>query len=307
MIVENNGIHYALENRLVSKLDLMIKRCMQDTPKKDALLLIEGAEGEGKTNSSCAVSYYIKTKTNREIHMFFRLNDMIQFAKSTEDKIIIWDEPALDSLSTDWYKEASKDLMRLLMSVRKKRHFFIFNLTKFHKFAEYIVVDRALGMVHMYSRHETEAGRFVYIRKRSIEWMFLSYRRSKKRLYNKSSSFRGRFPEVMEKYFNLMNINVNGKVNASLNTYDKEKDKAIESIASKKPDKHKDKVLEMQKKIASIKIKGVSQEELAKALGITRRTLYNWQLEAQNDTPSNREIEIGANIISTGNTGNENE
>ena len=45
---------YPLENSLIEKLDLMIKRCVQKNPKKDAVLLNEGAEGEGKTSLSVA-------------------------------------------------------------------------------------------------------------------------------------------------------------------------------------------------------------------------------------------------------------
>ena len=117
-------LDYHLENKLVRKLNIMLDRCTNPKKRRDALLLIEGAEGEGKTNASWAISYYLKHETKREIHMFFRLNNLIEFAQQTEGKIIIWDEPALDSLSMDWWKRTNMDLIRLLMMCRKKRHFF---------------------------------------------------------------------------------------------------------------------------------------------------------------------------------------
>lgn len=277
-------LKYGLENRLLKKLDLMISRCVQEHPKKDALLMNEGSEGEGKSNSSVAEAYYIKSKTGRPIHLFFKLDSLIKFAQSTEDKIIIWDEPAIDSLATDHYKEINKDLIRLLMSVRKRRHFMIFNFTKFYKFAEYIVVDRALGMVHMYSRRGIEPGRFVYIKQRKLEPLFTGYKFSKKRLYKKFKSFSGTFPDVMEKYFDKMDITVEDKPHATYKDYEVQKDLAIQSIGVKKISEDKMKLQELQSKIAifgkNLKTIPKNQTALAKFFGINRETLRKWGLRA---------------------------
>lgn len=270
-------LKYFLEDKIIKKLDLMIKRCEQSNPKKDALLIIEGAEGEGKSNTSCANAYYIKSKTKRDIHLFFKLDELIRFAQSTEAKIIIWDEPALDSLSTDWYKETNKNLIRLLMVARKKRHFFMFNLTKFYKFSDYIVVDRGLGMIHMYSRMEIEPGRFVYIRKKNLERLYLGWRQSKKRLYKKFTSFRGSYPEVLEKHFDKMGIYINGKI-ATYSDYDKEKDRAIESIGNNKSKEPKDNgLIELRIKVGSLKFPIKTQIEFANRLNVNRRTLTVWK------------------------------
>ena len=134
--------NYPLEDRLIQKIDLMIKRCTTNNPKRDAVLLCEGAEGEGKTTYSVAIGYYVSWKTGREfnhLNVFFDLRKMINDLKSTEDQIAIWDEPALQSLSKDALSTIVKDLERLLMMVRKKRHFVIINVAYFNKFSEYIV------------------------------------------------------------------------------------------------------------------------------------------------------------------------
>lgn len=284
MIIDiDKDSHYALENRLVKKLDLMIARCEQLHPKKDAVLICEGAEGEGKSNSSTAIAYYIKKKTNRTINMFFRLEPLIKFAQSTEGQIIIWDEPALDALSTDWYKEANKDLMRLLMTVRKKRHFFIFNFTKFYKFSEYIVVDRSLGLIHMYSRNETEPGRFVYIKKKNLERLFLGYKISKKRLYRPLTSFRGNFPDIIEKHFEKMGISVEGKVNATYDDYEIEKDKAIMSIGNEKKVSKRDITIDIDRNALAkyVKLKGLI-EDAAQYINKDRATIYKWASKDDN-------------------------
>lgn len=270
-------LKYALENKLITKLDLMIKRCEQEHPKKDILLCFEGAEGEGKTNDSIACAYYIKLKTGRDIHLFFKLGNMIKFAQTSTKKIIIWDEPALDALSSDWYKETNKNLIRLLMVIRKNRHFFMFNLTKFFKFQEYIVVDRSIGMVHVYSRKEIIPGRFIYIKKKNLETLYTSYRFKKKRFYGKLKSFGGAFPEVLERYFDRMNINVENIPNATYKDYERLKNESMQSIGNEpKALRNKEAIQNIKFRIAKIKFPVNNKEELAKSMGISLKTLYNW-------------------------------
>lgn len=276
-------LKYGLEKRLVKKLDLMIQRCTQPRPIRDAPLICEGGEGEGKTNSSVAIAYYVKCKTGRDAHLFFRLEPLIKFAQSTEEKIIIWDEPALDSLGMDWYKEVSKNLLRLLMTARKKRHFIIFNFTKFYKFSEYIVVDRCLGLIHMYSRNEITPGRFVYIRRRDLEALYLGYKISKKRLYNKLKSFRGSFPDIMEKYFDKMDFFVEGKPHATFKDYQEEKDKAIFSIGKSTKMSEADEERILKGRVGRLKLPIQNREELAKQLKIHPRTLYKWSGKDEKD------------------------
>ena len=165
--------NYPLENRLLQKIDLMIKRCIQKNPKRDSILLTEGAEGEGKTTLSVALGYYISEKTGRifnHTRVFADLEKMIDFLKSTEEEIAVWDEPALQALSGDVNTTIVRNLTRLLMMSRKKRHFIIINLAYFNKFNDYIVWQRPLGMIHVYSRDEIQSGRFCYIKKKKFKW-----------------------------------------------------------------------------------------------------------------------------------------
>lgn len=280
-------IQYALEDKLVKKLDIMIDRSTRKKPKRDALLINHGAEGEGKTNTSIAEAYYIKYKTGRPINLFFTLEPMMRFAQNTEGQIIIWDEPSLDSLSADHMSEINKNLLRLFMTIRKKQHFFIINMTKFWKFSEYIVVDRSLGMIHLYSRAEVEPGRFIYIKKKMLENLWNDYRSKKIRNFKKYRSFGGRFPEIMEEHFDKLGVSVNGIPNATLKIYEHEKDEAIKSIGIKKESKYK-KIYDLLRiKIGLLKPNKkpiTSQEDLAKRLNISLRMLEKWaKLDKKSD------------------------
>ncbi len=232
---------YPLEDNLVNKIDLMIQRCNGNRGKKDNVLICEGSEGEGKTTMSIAIAYYVSEQTGREFsekNVFFDVNELMRYAQSTEGKIIIWDEPAFQALSTDWASEAVKNITRLLMTARKKRHFFIFNLTKFYKFNEYIVVDRPMGFIHVYSRNNIKSGRFVYIRKKFLEDLWRDYKVSKKRNYKlyASKKVRGTFPDILNpKYPN----NVLSEFDND--AYENKKDEAIAGIGKKKDSKQSEK------------------------------------------------------------------
>ena len=256
----------------------MIKRCIQKNPKRDAVLLTEGAEGEGKTTYSVALGYYISEKTGRVFNhtrVFADLEKMIEFIKNTEEEIVIWDEPALHGLSGDIHTRILRNLMRLLMMARKKRHFIIINLAYFNKFNDYIVWQRPLGMIHVYSRDEVQAGRFCYIKKKNLEFLWQDWRRFRKRNYKKWASrrIRGTFPDVLNpKYAH------NVLSDFDIDAYEKSKDEAIMKIGVEQQ-KHNVKNLLLQYKVARFpkQTKLITQDEFCKLLGINKMLLHRWR------------------------------
>jgi len=274
---------FPLENNLTRKIDIMLERCTQKNPKRDAVLLIEGPEGEGKTTLSIALGYYAKQKTGRNFNhknLFFDLGKMIDFLKTTEDQIVIWDEPALHAMAKDALTNMVKDMERLLTMARKKRHFIMINISYFHMFNQYIVWQRPLGMIHVYSRREVEPGRFVYIKKRNLELLWHDWRSKRKRNYKKycSKSIRGTFPDVLNPEYKK-----NVLADFDVDSYEKEKDKAIASIGESQV-----------KSVEYPKIKNMAAnlllyfhkkemlntkeiENIMKHYGYTLRTYYLWR------------------------------
>ena len=266
----------------------MIARCERDKPALDALLMNEGAEGTGKTNASVLEAGFVRAVTGREIHLFFRLKEMMDFAQKTEGKIIIWDEPALDSLSSDAMTTLNKDMTRLFMAIRKKRHFFIVNFTKFWKFPEYVTNERALGMFRCYSLKEIENGRFLYIKKGNLERLRQDYDKNKKKNYRKYASFHGCFPEIMDDYFDSMDIFINNKPHCTLKDYGNEKDKAIEQIGHKETQFSK-KELVLWKKLNGLKkricrVSSLTKQKLASEMGFSPTRLMEWSNIPLEDT-----------------------
>lgn len=209
-----------MEPRLIEKLDLMIKRSTGKN-KMDNLIVIDGDEGHGKSTLAMQIANYYAEQTNRPFsidNVFFDIEKLTEFATKTQDQIIVWDEAALAGLAGEWYRKEQQQLIKLLMVARKKRHFWIFNIPKFFKLNEYVLIDRAIALIHVYARNQTQLGRFVYINKSKKEWLWHKYRTSKKRGYKTHYSFRGSFTK---------NFVVDEEA------YDKKKDEAILTVSDK--------------------------------------------------------------------------
>lgn len=272
-----------LDEALYNKIKLMILRCTQPKPKLDNVVTVEGGEGTGKTTMASLIGYIVHDETGRpfsEANVFADIQEGVDFAQNTEEQIIIFDEPALEALSSEWWKEAQRNMVKLLMLARKKRHFIIFNITKFYKFSEYIVVDRAVGMIHIYNDPVTNQPRWTYIPKKYLELLANDYRTKKQRNYKKYTILHGTFPDVLDpsKPYNILD-------HFNTEIYDKRKDKAIQSIGKKaESDAHA-----LKLKIGSLTYPVRSMSDMANKLKISKSTIHAWVKKAGGNV--NKDIE----------------
>lgn len=273
----------------IEKLNLMIKRVMQKNPKLDAVFQNEGGEGIGKTSFSIAQGYYISWKTGKpfsEKNVFPDSKKAVEFARNTEGQIIIFDEPARGALKAQWRSKLQQDIIELLMIARKKRHFIIFNFVKFYKFNEYIVVDRCLGMAHLYEQRDGRKYAFAYIPRARLESLYNDAIKKHRRNYFKYSAFTGEFPDVLnpDRRYNILD-----KFDSQ--AYEKEKDRVISSIGEKPADiisPERKELLTLKSTIGLLKCPIKTKEELAKELGFSYETLRKWsKLALTNENLSN--------------------
>jgi hypothetical protein len=269
----------------IQKFDLMIERVTQKNPKADAVFQNEGGEGMGKTTFSCAQAYYIAYKTGRtfsEKNVFLDIKKAIDFAKSTEGQIIIFDEPAKGVLKMQWRNILQQNLIELLMLSRKKRHFIIFNFVKFYKFNEYIVVDRCLAMAHLYEqRNNKKVYAFAYIPKMKLEDLYNDAIKKHQRNYFKYCLFTGEFPDVLnpEKKYNILD-------SFNYDAYDKEKDRVIATIGDKDKEpngKERVAILKLRHNVGNLVFPIRTKTDFCKQLGISRVQHSRWaQIDIEN-------------------------
>lgn len=256
-----------LDERLRTKLDLMVDRVVNH--KFDNLIIIDGREGYGKSNLAAGISYYLAWKSKRPFSMnnvFFLIDDMIDFAVKTEKQVIWWDEAALGGLALESYSRIQTKLLKLLYVARKKQHFYIFVIPKFYKLRE-AIVDRAIGLIHTYSRDEITRGRFAYYKNDSLEKMYQYWRKSRNKGYRGFYNFLGSFSESLPRVLNEKE-------------YDKKKDGAILTIGEDNKvddrlNKINDKIIALQYAYATIP--DVKQKILAEHAHISTKTLQRWR------------------------------
>ena len=257
-------IQYYLDPRLKEKLDLMIHRMKSG---KDNLVLIDGDEGDGKTNMSFLVAYYVAHTCNREFglkNVFFDLDELIEFAIHTKKQVIVWDEGALGGLASEWWNKNQKKFIKLMMIARKKQHFWLVNIPKFFKLNEYFVIDRSIGLIHVYMHNETSHGYFVYFNQRQKEKLWEDWKKTRVRGYKKWWNFHGRFVLFLE----------NDRFKHVINPveYDKKKDNAIMSIAQEPEKKENRTDMLMRDQYVQLLLKlnpNITRKELAKKIGTT--------------------------------------
>jgi hypothetical protein len=268
--------------KFLKKLNLLVNQCTRAKKEMDAVLIIEGREGTGKTLSSVFAAGYVRMHTRISINLMFNLEKVIDFAKRTSGQIIIWDEPALDALSTDNLNRLNRDLQRLLMTCRAKRHFFIINIVDFTKFSKYITVERPHAFVHL---QKGRVGHGCYIRYNRLERMRLLWDVQKKRKYNKFRSFYLDFPYISPEVFDSLDMTINGIPHATYAIYLQQKNMAIESIGEKDSAKDKYKAENRKlKKLIGTEPKGLkSQEERAAHYKVNVRQLQRWAKLGEND------------------------
>lgn len=262
---------YSLERFVVHILDLIIERSCKKR-KLDALLLIDGDEGFGKTGLSILIAYYMAQQSGREFsidNIYFDPESFLDKVNSTKKQILIWDESALGGLASGWQNKIQQMMIQTLMTCRFRQHIIIFNCPKFYRLNQYFVTDRAVGLFHVYSRDGIRAGRLTFHKKAWLEGMLLMWNKKRMKPYKKYTNkvFRGSFVDA----FNTSIIDED--------EYDKRKTYATQKLIAKfKTGKESKRAQELEKLKHVLATKGgLTQEELAEEMGVTKRTIRNWK------------------------------
>jgi len=262
-----------------SYLDLIYKlcdRCTNKRSKLDTVMLIEGAEGMGKTSAAIMIGYIVSEKTGRKFgaeNVFFDIDKMMKFAQENEGEIIIWDEPALSALSTDKSRIA-KDFERFMIMGRKRRHFIIMNITHFERFNTYAIRQRAIGMTVIYERRRKGAEkRFIHVKEKALKRVCDDWERYKKRTQFKHGSkfVRGSANwDVLnpDKHYNVLS-------EWDDDLYNKMKDEAIMSIGNNKAKGYEKQLIKLKYKISMTNL--LTIDEKVKLTGNERSTIYRWK------------------------------
>lgn len=259
---------FYLDDNLIANLDFCIRRQKKGW---DNLLIIDGDEGSGKSTLAKAIGYYLAQQTGTEFtvdNVFFKLEEMMEYAANNEKKVILWDEAAMEALAKDWMGNLQKKLIKILMMARKKGHMWIFVIPDFSQLSHYIAVRRSLGLIHVYSQDNLSRGTFVFMNKPKKNSAYNLMKKTKMAHYYKFD-FAGKFTE-------------GSKYVIDDEAYEEKKDEAILSLFQDRE------AGETKSRSIIYAIGGLdrySTKELADHFEVTERTIQNYKKrwkEAQN-------------------------
>lgn len=259
-------LQYQLEGFLIEKMDCVHTRVTKR--KLDGIFLTDGDEGFGKTSISILLAYYIAWKTGREFnldHIFFDPKELIAFINSTKKQVIIWDEAALGGLASGWQNKVQQMVIQTLMTCRSRQHIIFFNCPKFYRLNKYFVMDRAEGLIHVYSDNRIDAGKVTYYKKDQLEFMMEYWSKQNKHPYKVfyRKHLRGNFIDAFA--LNIINED----------KYDAKKEHYTEKLLSQySNDRYNEKLLKLQYKVSQVKC--VQKKVLAEDIGFTPKAFVDW-------------------------------
>jgi len=257
-----NGHNFYIDNKLARVIQLYLKRYKKNN---DNLIILSGNTGTGKSNLATLICAYYSYLTGIKYdvdRVFFNSKNFVNEAISTNCQIFHYDESLFSAMAQDWQKQEQKELIKMLLLCRKKRHFYVFCIPDFFKLKDTIKVEKCNGLIYTHLK-KSSPGRFMYFRGKKREKLLSDYKKTNRKRYNIFKSFRGTFARVLPKIIDEVE-------------YDKRKDKAILSLIDTKKE-GKDKLNELKIKVSGLyKQLNVKQKDVAKALGINPRNLREW-------------------------------
>lgn len=266
----NKKTNEVLDLSIDGNLDAMINRIVDRIKKynNEGFLIITGDTGTGKTTLASTICARASTLLERDYDnssIYFDSDKMVKDAINTKEKIYHYDEALFSSMATDWQTKAQKNLIKMLLLCRKKKHFFVFCIPDFFKLKDTIAVEKSIGLIRTYLRDGIRPGAFTYYKKKSKDTLYTRYKRKGIKDYKMFISYRGTFAND---FGNIVDEN----------TYDKMKDTAILTISPEVTTAEEDKAKKyLEKDILMFKMVDAMNfpiKDLAKELGISVRGVY---------------------------------
>ena len=254
-------LDYSITNPKINNLDWL---CDRVSGKKafQNVIITDGKEGYGKSTLTAGDAYYVAYTLKRKLRLFFKVEALSNYALSTKDEVLIWDDAALSALTLEAYNKEIIKLIKVLLLARKKRHTYFINIQEIYRLKEPIV-SRAIGLNHVYSPDGLSLGYYTYYNEAQMGYLHNQWITRKKKQYKMFYSFKARFPNCLYKIFDEVE-------------YEKLKDKAIQSIKTNDTPKKETKLERWVILVAKKAVEEKKIKELGELWGLAPRTIYDW-------------------------------
>lgn len=235
----------------------------------DAINLIDGTEGAGKSVLAQQFAYYLDPTFNIDRIVFNADEFKNAVLKADKYQAIVYDEAYSGLSSRGTMSEVNKILVGMLAEIRQKNLFIFVVMPTFFDLDKYVAIWRSRVLIHVYSV-DWQRGYFMWFDSHRKKVLYLLG----KKLYDYNvtkANFVGRFPAgyvVDEKEYR------DKKLKALTG---RDRDKKVKDI-----DEHQYKQWLMKQFVLNPDIK-LSIVDRSKLLGISHMTYYRWLETYEND------------------------
>lgn len=235
----------------------------------DAVFLIDGIEGSGKSTLSFICAWYLTHGKLKMRNICEGSIDATEKLGNLPDKsILIIDEGSIMFSSKDTMAKEQKNLIKILNVIRQKRMVLIIVSPLFFDLNKYISVSRSLFLLHVYADRQLNRGRFAY---------YGTYKKKKlyydgKKKYNNyvvKSLWNGRFLDFKlpfdDEYQKLKRRSLMEALDHSV----------IKSTKEIERDNVKNRIYELNKKFPN----KYNKNQLGEIFGVSSRTIHTYMSE----------------------------
>ena len=177
-MVNVNGLEYSMAKRIQQQIDSKIRPLLQKKDK-DFVLVVDGAEGSGKSTLGFQIGAYVDPTLNLERVCFTAEQFRNAIMKAQKGQCVIFDEAFVGLSSRGSLSEINRMLVSLMMQMRQKNLFVIIILPTVFMLEKYVALHRANVLFHVYEKRGTRGFYMIFNRKK-IKILYLLG----KKLYN---------------------------------------------------------------------------------------------------------------------------
>lgn len=185
-------ITYHLDPRLKKNLDTKVIRDLQ-RKDKDCVLVIDGAEGGGKSTLAFQIGKYVDPTLNLNRVVFNAETFKEAIFKAKKGQCVIFDEAFTGLSSRASLSGINRALVSLMMQMRQKNLFVIIVLPTFFLLDKYVAIFRARALIHVYESGGRR-GYFKLYNKKLKKYLYLAGKSTYSYKHKSvNTRFKGRF------------------------------------------------------------------------------------------------------------------
>ena len=164
-MVKINGLYY---DGYVEKIvdNILIKRFKHNY---DNLIIINGGEGTGKSSFAIGLCALYAHKLGIDFsvdNITFSGKEMVGLAASKKKSIILYDEAIQGLMGAQWQNKTQQTIIQALMMARKNNNLFVLCVPAFERLNPYLVYDRAILLIDVYSKGYKRGFASIYNKKK---------------------------------------------------------------------------------------------------------------------------------------------